>query len=419
MKRLILWCAILSAAVPLRAVIINVPADQPTIQDAIVAAENGDIIMVAPGTYYENINFMGKAIRVESSKGSKVTVIDGGQIDSVVTFDNGEGLESMLHGFTIQNGNASFQGGGVLISDASPTIMGNIVTNNTACGDGGGIALYFSSALVESNTVSNNAESADCVGFTGAGISVIGAGSAQIIGNLIENNITTSGDGGGIELNGAGTPTLENNIIRGNVAKGISPASQGGGIVIGNVTNALIVQNLIYDNVAVGQGSGIYFGVVEGTRGPLLVNNTIVGTKSSPQGAAVYASGYADQVQFFNNLMIGPQGTNAVFCDSTFDQTPPTFTNNDAYSPDGSGLQGTCGGQSGVDGNISVNPTFVSKGNFRLQEGSPAIGTGDSSAPDLPPLDLAGNPRIVDGKVDMGAYESQTSAEENVTPAQP
>lgn len=77
------------------------------------------------------------------------------------------------------------------------------------------------------------------------------------------------------------------------------------------------------------------------SRGPLLVNNTIVGTGSSPQGSAVYADGFDDQVQFYNNLMIGPSGANAVYCDSTYDQIPPTFTNNDAFSAKGSGLQGT------------------------------------------------------------------------------
>jgi hypothetical protein len=55
---------------------INVPADQPTIQSAINAASNGDTVVVAPGTYTENINFLGKAITVESSKGAKVTTIN-------------------------------------------------------------------------------------------------------------------------------------------------------------------------------------------------------------------------------------------------------------------------------------------------------------------------------------------------------
>jgi len=45
---------------------INVPGDQATIQGAINAANNGDTVLVAPGTYFENVNFNGKAITVTS-----------------------------------------------------------------------------------------------------------------------------------------------------------------------------------------------------------------------------------------------------------------------------------------------------------------------------------------------------------------
>jgi parallel beta-helix repeat protein len=408
MNRFFISCLLLFATAASFAAVIHVPADQPTIQAAINAAQNGDTVLVAPGTYYENITFSGKAITVKSTSGNTVTFIDGGHANSVVTFDTGEGLTSVLRGFTVQNGNAG-SGGGILISNASPTITGNIVTNNTACGSGAGIQLYFSSAVVQSNTISHNSQSG-CTGGGGGGI-YVSSGSAQIIGNIIEDNSWVSDEGGGIDLFGAGTPTLKNNIIRSNMA-----ASHGGGITISNYSDALIVQNLIYSNTA-SQGSGIYFGVPDGYRGPALVNNTIVGTSSSPQGSAVYATGFDNKVQFFNNLMIGTTGTSAVYCDPTYDQNPPTFTNNDAFSPNGSGLQGTCSGQSNTNGNISSDPMFSSISlNFRLRASSPAIDAGDNSAANLPTLDLGNKPRIVEGDndgnavIDMGAYEYQPPA---------
>src|SRR6266571_6801576 len=117
-----------------RAATINVPADQPTIQGAINIASNCDKVLVAPGTYYENINFMGKAITVTSSGGPSVTTINGGAAGSVVTFSSNEGTNSVLSGFTITNGlgsnNGNGNGGGVTIYSASPTVTGNVVTNN-------------------------------------------------------------------------------------------------------------------------------------------------------------------------------------------------------------------------------------------------------------------------------------------------
>src|SRR5271168_3437186 len=45
---------------------IHVPGDQPSIQAGIDASSNGDVVLVAPGTYNENIDFKGKAITVTS-----------------------------------------------------------------------------------------------------------------------------------------------------------------------------------------------------------------------------------------------------------------------------------------------------------------------------------------------------------------
>ena len=91
---------------------IRVPLNQPTIQAGINAASDRDTVLVAPGTYVENINFNGKAIRVMSESGPTATVINGNQAGSVVTFENAENENTLLTGFSITNGRAE-RGGGI------------------------------------------------------------------------------------------------------------------------------------------------------------------------------------------------------------------------------------------------------------------------------------------------------------------
>src|SRR5262249_3424302 len=115
--------------------IFRVPSDRPTIQSAIDDTTNGDTVLVAPGTYSEHIDFKGKAITVTSESGPQVTIIDAGNADSVIFFISGEGRDSVLNGFTVQNGRriqGFAEGGGIRIQGSSPTITNNKITNNHA-----------------------------------------------------------------------------------------------------------------------------------------------------------------------------------------------------------------------------------------------------------------------------------------------
>jgi hypothetical protein len=172
--------------------IIHVPADQPTIQGAISAAATGDTVQVAPGTYVENLNFLGRAILVTSEQGPDVTIIDGNQAGPVVTFASGEGRQSVLNGFTVRNGNASastYDGGGIRIANSSPTITGNYIMYNSAADGGGGIAISFGSPLIQGNFIKNNGQTSGFSGGVGGGgIAIVGAASAQILNNTISSN---------------------------------------------------------------------------------------------------------------------------------------------------------------------------------------------------------------------------------------
>jgi hypothetical protein len=239
---------------------IHVPADQPTIQAGINAASNGDTVVVSPGTYYENIDFLGKAITVSSSAGPATTVIDGGSKTglAVVAFRSQELRTSIISGFTIQHGGtqaATSQAfGGVYVYTAAPTIQNNIVVANRC----GGIFAADGGALIQGNTVTATLyQNSPPVGLDpfcqqgGTGIVVEGTVAVgpythvEVIGNTITNNTQALGVGG-IEIDGAEGTLIQNNIISNNT--GMS----AGAIATSNTQAVSIIQNVIYANTASG-----------------------------------------------------------------------------------------------------------------------------------------------------------------------
>ncbi len=393
----------LVAAIPATAAnVLNVPGTYATIQAAIDASANGDTVMVAPGTYFENIDFKGKLITVQSAQGPNVTTIDGSNLAPVVNFSTAETAAATIQGFTLQHGNATgafgYEGAGVHINGASPTVAGNNIVANTSCANGVGISVAFASPVIRDNAIDGNTKQPGCSGQNGGGIYVRGASSAQIIHNSIFNNTTDFG--GGISLFAAGTPTLLNNTISGNGAE-----YAGGGIYAVNQSDANIVQNLITGNRSPVSGAGLYISPPSGTRGALLVNNTIAGNFGGDSG--VFLGGFDAQVQLFNNIVAAASTVPAVLCDTTYSSTPPVFDHNDLSNSAGPATQGSCSQVVGTSGNISADPKFVASGDFHLQSSSSSIDAGNNGAPSLPSADLDGKPRVSGVAVDQGAYEFQ------------
>jgi parallel beta-helix repeat protein len=381
-------------------------ATYSTVGAAIAAATNGDTVLVCPGTYIENVNFGGKAIAVRSVAGPTVTILDGNLADSVVTFDSGEGASSSLEGFTVRNGRASFDGGGIRVESASPVIRGNVVMRNRAC-SAAGISIEFGSPLVEENTIAENFQ-AGCTGGTGGGgIEIGGPSTAVIRRNIIRDNSGVWA-GGGIHLWSADSPTIELNVIVGNSAE------RGGGIALHNESNATIRGNLIAQNHAA-EGGGLFWIVSDSVRGILLVNNTIAGNDSL-DGSGIFASGFDGDAALANNIIAAAPGQTAVFCDDFWNGLRPVFQSNNVFSATGAAYGGLCGAETGVNGNLSVDPLFIdaAAGDYHLTPGSPAIDAGQGDILGVPPFDLDGHERILDGdsdgvgRVDIGADEAAT-----------
>src|SRR5262245_6154975 len=343
-------------------------AQHPTIQSAIDAADYGDTVLVAPGTYHEHIDFKGKAITVTSESGRpEDTIIDGGDAYPVVSFISGEGRGSAINGFTLQNGRADLWGGGVSVQGSSPTITNNVIRNNQAC-QGGGIGILSGSPLIQRNTITNNTIFCSGSGGLGGGvgIGIQGASFVEILDNVISNNVSSYplvNSGGGIYMLGTGAPIIKRNIIKG---KGVF--GWGGGIWLVLVTDALIVQNLITSNQAY-EGGGIYW--IVGEPGARLVNNTIADNDAIANGSGLYINGVDVRTELTNNIIVAKPGQSALYCGGI----DPTIRFNNIFSAGGPAYSGNCASRTGMNGNIYADHLFANptQGDYHLRQGSHSI----------------------------------------------
>jgi hypothetical protein len=385
------------------ATVLRVPQSYSTIQAAVDAAVAGDTVLVSPGTYLELVNFLGKAITVESSDGPATTIIDGNQAETVVTINASPDQTPVLRGFTIRNGSSRPFGAGIHTEGGPALVEGNRVTGNSVCF--GAVEAAFSTATIRNNLISGNLP--NCSGGSGGGgILLRGEGAANVTSNIITDNLSSS-YGGGISLNGAGSPTISNNVISHNSAM----SGSGGGISLINRSNALITNNVIVGNTS-NEGGGIYWGVPFGEPGPTVVNNTVADNVAGNNGSAVFADGYDVAARLVNNILVASGSQAILHCGDFNDQNPPVIAYNDVVNgSSGPRYGGTCTDQTGLSGNISADPLFVgaATGNYHLTSGSPAVDTGQNT--DAPTTDIDNDPRPRDGNgdgvpvADIGADE--------------
>jgi len=231
--------------------ILHVPVDYSTVQQAILASSHGDTVLVADGTYVENLNFRGRNIVVASHflldqnlEHIHATILDGSEpvhsdTGSVVCIISGEDSTTALIGFTITGGTGTkfrdqddnqfyVEGGGIIIESSNPLIAFNYIIDNEASrtvpgalsSGGGGIRYGYCAPTIRNNVIMRNS------GKYGGGVVSFFA-DGELFNNVIANNSggQTYG-GGGLWMGGAGhTTTLINNTIVGNES-----VQSGGGI---------------------------------------------------------------------------------------------------------------------------------------------------------------------------------------------
>ena len=276
---------------------IRVPANQPTIQAGIVAAEAGDRVLVAPGTYFENIDFLGKPIIVESEAGAELTAVDGHRAGPVVLFDKGETVEAVIHGFTIRNG-ASEDGGGIVCRESSPTIVECRIEHNIANDDGGGIYSSNASPTLDGCTLTNN------VADDGGGI-LYRSSSPTITNCDISENVAFD-KGGGIFSSSSSEFVIENCTINDNRAL----VDDGGGIAFWSGSNGTIrFCTLIGNDAHIGGGISCI------SSSPTIESCTISESYVDGYGAGVYtehSSPIIDSCTVSDNVA-GSHGSGLIF----------------------------------------------------------------------------------------------------------
>lgn len=410
---------------------ISWPAAASNIQDAVNVSSDGDSILVAEGRYFltaeitvtNNINIIGAG-------DPELTVVDGGRNSCCFHLGGNAGI---LAGFTICNGAGLFdKGGGIYCESRDPVVVNCIIKNNVS-GEAAGMLAGTAYRCVFQNN--------DAYTFGGGGMS----GGVAYDCSFIDNE-ALSADGGALLYSDAFNCWIASNTasscgggMYGGTARNCSlignQALYGGGMAHGIAVEGEVRQNraicfsgfncgeggglyevdavnlLLDENIAYWSGGGMYGGSAlgciitnnvadqgGGAYGAKVQNGLVVGNRAD-HGGGIYG-GAAINCTIMNNAgWLSVDGAKNVSVSNCIVQ-------GSAYDTGSSGSVYTfcCSPEAehGVNGNITNAPLFA--GGWQLAFDSPCIDAGNNAGV-LWPLDLEGNPRIINGAVDMGAFE--------------
>ncbi len=236
--------------------VVHVPADTPSIQEAITVVLPGGEIIVSPGVYTESINAGGKAVHIRSTDGPELTVIDAtGQNSSAARFSNGETSQTILEGFTLTGGTGStvtiggtsyVVGGGIYAAGSSPQIVNCIITGNSAQ-FGGGIFLNSASPTVENSIIQENQSTPS----SGGGVFAFSGSQPQFLNTQFIGNTATT-DGGALSSQGS-SPSVINCLFLENEAGG-----NGGAVRNIQSSSGEFINSAFQHNTAGGTGGAIF-----------------------------------------------------------------------------------------------------------------------------------------------------------------
>ncbi|MBN1406033.1 MAG: right-handed parallel beta-helix repeat-containing protein [Candidatus Omnitrophica bacterium] len=334
--------------------IIRVPADYPTITEAIAHTNSGDAILVAPGTYNEGELYLKAYTSLTSEGGPSNTIIDATDKSYGV---GTSGNSVVVQGFTIKNAN----GDGII----NATAVNNMIENNN--GDGITFPIWGSGIDIDiiNNTIRNN---------NGDGVHVawVKGAAVDIMNNTIKNNSR-----GGIWICEAAN--IINNVIENNNNGGIAAGMWTG---YSSPDGTTIYNNIVKNN---GQHVEIY---TELTQNSKIFNNTII-KDAGYTGTAIYIN-WGSSSLLENNIIVGNSSNSSPAILGWNSQVSIAY--NDIWN-----YFTSWGSDS-----MKLDPQFVdaANGDYHLLPTSPCIDAGD---PDVQYNDTNGS------RNDMGVYGGPNS----------